>query len=52
VLASIVYAGELFPGQLDRTIKAYLPACIVGDTLGGHTCGPGAVGCPCRPGRA
>ncbi|HEY2276989.1 MAG TPA: hypothetical protein VGI00_01450, partial [Streptosporangiaceae bacterium] len=33
-------------GQLDRTIDAYLPAYIVGDTLGGRTCGPGAVGCP------
>ena len=46
VLAGIVYAGELFIGQLDRTIDAYLPAYIVGDTLGGRTCGPGAVGCP------
>jgi hypothetical protein len=46
VLVGIVYAGELFLGQLDRTIDAYLPAYIVGDTLGGHTCGPGAVACP------
>jgi ABC-2 type transport system permease protein len=46
VLAGIVYAGELFIGQLDRTIDAYLPAYIVGDTLGGHTCGPGAAACP------
>jgi len=46
VLVSVVYAGELFLGQLDRAIDAYLPAYIVGDTLGGHTCGPGAVACP------
>jgi ABC-2 type transport system permease protein len=46
VLVGIVYAGELFIGQLDRTIDAYLPAYIVGDTLGGHTCGPGAAACP------
>jgi ABC-2 type transport system permease protein len=46
VLAGIVYAGELFIGQLDRTIDAYLPAYIVGDTLGGRTCGPGAAACP------
>ena len=46
VLVSVVYAGELFLGQLNRTIDAYLPAYIVGDTLGGHTCGPGAVACP------
>jgi ABC-2 type transport system permease protein len=46
VLVSVVYVGELFLGQLNRTIDAYLPAYIVGDTLGGHTCGPGAVACP------
>ena len=46
VLAGIVYAGELFIGQLDRTIDAYLPAYIVGDSLGGHTCRPGAAACP------
>jgi hypothetical protein len=46
VLVSVVYAGELFLGQLNRTIDAYLPAYIVGDTLGGHTCSPGAVACP------
>ena len=46
VLVSVVFAGELFLGQLNRTIDAYLPAYIVGDTLGGHTCGPGAVACP------
>ena len=46
VLVGIVYAGELFIGQLDRTIDAYLPAYNVGDTLGGHTCGPGAAACP------
>jgi ABC-2 type transport system permease protein len=46
VLVGIVYAGELFIGQLDRTIDAYLPAYIVGDTLGGHTCGAGAAACP------
>ena len=46
VLVSIVYAGELFIGQLNRTIDAYLPAYIVGDSLGGHTCGPGAASCP------
>ena len=46
VLVGVVYAGELFLGQLNRTIDAYLPAYIVGDTLGGHTCGPGAAACP------
>jgi hypothetical protein len=46
VLAGVVYAGELFIGQLNRTIDAYLPAYIVGDWLGGHTCRPGAAACP------
>jgi hypothetical protein len=46
VLVSVVYAGELFLGQLNRTIDAYLPAYIVGDTLGGHSCSPGAAACP------
>jgi ABC-type transport system involved in multi-copper enzyme maturation permease subunit len=46
VLVGVVYAGELFIGQLDRTIDAYLPAYIVGDSLGGHTCRPGAAACP------
>ena len=42
----LTQAGELFLGQLNRTIDAYLPAYIVGDTLGGHTCRPGAAACP------
>ena len=46
VLVGIVYAGELFIGQLNRTLDAYLPAYIVGDSLGGHTCRPGAPACP------
>jgi hypothetical protein len=46
VLVGVVYVGELFIGQLNRTIDAYLPAYIVGDSLGGHTCRPGAVACP------
>ena len=46
VLAGVVYAGELFLGQLNRTIDAYLPAYIVGDSLGGHTCRPGVASCP------
>jgi ABC-2 type transport system permease protein len=46
VLVGVVYVGELFIGQLDRTIDAYLPAYIVGDSLGGHTCRPGAASCP------
>src|SRR5579859_6058307 len=46
VLVGVVYAGELFIGQLNRTIDAYLPAYIVGDSLGGHTCRPGAAACP------
>lgn len=46
VLVGVVYVGELFLGQLNRTIDAYLPAYIVGDSLGGHTCAPGAASCP------
>ena len=46
VLVGVVYVGELFLGQLNRTIDAYLPAYIVGDSLGGHTCRPGAASCP------
>jgi hypothetical protein len=46
VLVGVVYVGELFIGQLNRTIDAYLPAYIVGDSLGGHTCRPGAAACP------
>src|SRR5580698_6242737 len=46
VLVSVVYVGELFLGQLDRAMDAYLPAYIVGDSLGGHTCRPGAAACP------
>jgi ABC-2 type transport system permease protein len=46
VLVSVVYVGELFLGQLDRAIDAYLPAYIVGDSLGGRTCRPGAAACP------
>src|SRR5580698_5121624 len=46
VLVSVVYVGELFLGQLDRAMDAYLPAYIVGDTLGGRTCRPGAAACP------
>jgi ABC-2 type transport system permease protein len=46
VLVGVVYVGELFIGQLNRTIDAYLPAYIVGDSLGGNTCRPGAASCP------
>jgi hypothetical protein len=46
VLVGVVYAGEVFIGQLNRTIDAYLPAYIVGDSLGGNTCRPGAASCP------
>ena len=46
VLVGVVYVAETFIGQLNRTIDAYLPAYIVGDTLGGHSCSPGAAACP------
>ena len=48
VLRTIVLSGASLTliGQLNRTIDAYLPAYIVGDSLGGHTCRPGAAACP------
>jgi ABC-2 type transport system permease protein len=48
VLVGIVYIGELFAGQLDPAMKAFLPIYIVGKSLSVTTplCRPGAASCP------
>jgi ABC-2 type transport system permease protein len=48
VLVGIVYIGELFAGQLNPAIKAYLPIYIVGNSLSVTTplCRPGSASCP------
>jgi ABC-2 type transport system permease protein len=48
VLVGVVYIGELFAGQLNPAMKAYLPIYIVANSLSVTTplCRPGADSCP------